>query len=250
MSEAMAKRVEEVVIDRWFRNPPEIIAAMGSEPTMGVTRAFVLQWTKFSRLFPRWVGAVMSNCPEFAILAYEVENLMSEVVRDPAGDGSHYELLVRLGRGVGLSAAEIEGYPVLPEASELFEWLWEMARNPDWLMGFTAVNGLEILGDRNLPLRYGVRSGTGLAPEPYARTLGLSEASLEFFEVSEQADEGHGRETVEIIAEHTPAGREEAVLGVLEESMSRLRKMMGAAWKLACEIDAELKTGDRTDGQG
>ncbi|MDA8271965.1 MAG: hypothetical protein M0Z39_11320, partial [Actinomycetota bacterium] len=93
MSEAMAKRVEEVVIDRWFRNPPEIIAAMGSEPTMGVTRAFVLQWTKFSRLFPRWVGAVMSNCPEFAILAYEVENLMSEVVRDPAGDGSHYELL-------------------------------------------------------------------------------------------------------------------------------------------------------------
>ena len=249
MSEAMAKRVEQVVVDRWFRNPPEIIKAMGSEPTVGATRAFVLQWTKFSGLFPRWVGSIMSNCPEFAVLAYEVENLMSEVVRDPASDGNHYELLLRLGRAVGLAPQEIEGYPVLQEASELFEWLWRMARNPDWLIGFTAVNGLEILGDRNLPVKYGVLSGTGLAPEPYARTLGLSEASLEFFEVSEQADETHGLKTVEIISGYTPVGSEEEVLSVLEESIFRLRRMMDAAWRLAREIDGELKTGDGTDGQ-
>ncbi len=250
MSEAMARRVEEAVVDGWFRDPPPLIAAMASEPTLGVTRAFVLQWTKFSRLFPRWVGAIISNCPEFAVVAYEVENLMSEVVRDPAGDDNHYELLIRLGESVGLTRADIEDHPVLTEASEAFGWLWEKARDPDWLVGFTAINGLEILGDRNLPLKYGVGAGTGLAPEPYAEALGLGEASLEFFEVSDEADAGHGHDTVEIIAHYTPGGRQGDILAVLIESMARLRRMMNAVWDLAMEIDVGLRAEARTDGQG
>ncbi len=249
MTEEMAERVEKSAIEGWFRDPPKLIASMDSTPTIGVTRAFVLQWTKFSRLFPRWVGAIMSNCPQFEILAYQVENLMSEVVRDPSGDANHYELLTRLGRSVGLTTEEIESYPTLPEASDMFEWLWTMARDPDWLRGFTAVNGLEILGDRNIPLNYGVGSGTGLAPEPFAEALGLEQESLEFFEVSERADEGHGRETVAIIAKYTQPGREEEILGVLEESMSRLRAMMEAVWRLAMEIDAGLEN-EAGDGQG
>lgn len=242
MSEAMARRVEEAVVEGWFRDLPPLIAAMASEPTIGVTQAFVLQWTKFSRLFPRWVGAIISNCTEPAVVAYEIENLVSEVVRDPAGDDNHYELLVRLGESLGLGRAEIEAYGVLPEASEAFGWLWEKARDPDWLVGFTAVNGLEILGDRNLPLKYGMGAGTGLAPKPYARTLGLKKHSLEFFEVSDQADAGHGRETVEMIARYTPSGREDGILMVLVEAMARLRRMMNGVWQLAMELDTGLQT--------
>lgn len=246
----MARRVEEAVVEGWFRDPPPLIAAMASEPTIGVTQAFVLQWTKFSRLFPRWVGAIMSNCPEMAVLAYEVENLVSEVVRDPAGDDNHYELLIRLGESVGLTRPQIEAYPLLAEGSEAFAWLWEKARHPDWLTGFTAVNGLEILGDRNLPLKYGIAASTGLAPGPYARTLGLGTASLEFFEVSDQADASHGHETVEIIARYTPPDREDGVLMVLVEAMARLRRMMNAAWELAMEIDARRQREARSDDEG
>ncbi len=234
----MARAVEETVVDRWFRRPPALIAAMASRPTIGVTQAFVLQWTKFSRLFPRLVGAIMSNCPEPRVIAYEVENLMSEVVRDPAGDDNHYELLVRLGERVGLSRAQIEEQLPLPEAADMFDWLWTQARDPDWLVGFAAVNGLEILGDRHLLERHGVRTGTGLAPEPYARALGLTEDSLEFFEVSDEADAGHGKATIEILASYTPEGREEEIVGVLVASMDRLRRMMDAVWVLACSIDA------------
>jgi pyrroloquinoline-quinone synthase len=210
---------------------------MAFAPTIGVTRAFVLQWTKFSRLFPRWVGAIISNCPEWAVIAYEVQNLMSEVVRDPAGDDNHYELLIRLGESVGLTRTQIEAEPVLPEAAALFRWLWDQARDADWLVAFTAINGLEILGDRSLPRKYGISGGTGLAPEPYARSLGLGADSLEFFEVSEQADARHGQETVEIIVRYTPAGREGDILAVLREAMTRLRHMMDAVWELAMQID-------------
>jgi pyrroloquinoline quinone (PQQ) biosynthesis protein C len=234
---ALARQVEEVVLEGWFRKLPPLVASMASQPTVGVTRAFVLQWTKFSRLFPRWVGSIISNCTEPPVIAYEVENLMSEVVRDPAGEDNHYELLIKLGRSVGLGREEIESHPVLPEASELFAWLWERARDPDWVLGFAAVNGLEILGDRNLPARYGLASGTGLDPEPYARALGLSGQSLEFFEVSDQADAGHGHETVEMLARYTPADREGEVLDVLTQSMTRLRRMMDATWGLATAID-------------
>lgn len=241
MNKPMLVRIEETVVDGWFRDPPPLIKAMSTSPTVGVTRAFVLQWTKFSRLFPRWVGAIMSNCPDFAVLAYEVENLMSEVVRDSKGDDNHYHLLIKLGESVGLTSEEIEEFPVLEEASQTFEWLWKKARDPDWLVGFAAVNGLEILGDRTLPSKYGLEVGTGLAPKPYASSLGLKESSLEFFQVSDEADAGHGRATVEILARHTPAGREDEVLGVLKEAMSRLRTMMDAVWKLALELDSAVK---------
>ena len=75
-----ATRVEETVVDGWFRDPPPFLRTIAAAPTVGTAKAFVLEWTKFSRWFPRWVGAVMSNCPEFDVLAFEVENLMSEVV--------------------------------------------------------------------------------------------------------------------------------------------------------------------------
>jgi pyrroloquinoline quinone (PQQ) biosynthesis protein C len=240
VSDDLARAVEELVVDRWFRDPPELIASMASQPTVGATSAFVLQWTKFSRLFPRWVGAIIANCTEPAVIAFEVENLMSEVVRDPAADTNHYELLIRLGEGVGLTRPDIEDHAVLPEAVAAFEWLWELARQPDWLLGFTAVNGLEILGDRNLPLRYGLTQGTGIAPEPYAEALGLDGDVLEFFDVSDAADAGHGHETVDIIARYTPPEREDEVLAVLEEAMSRLRRMMDAMWQLARKIDGEV----------
>jgi pyrroloquinoline-quinone synthase len=236
---ATGSRVEQLVVDRWFGVPPPLIAAMASKPTVGTTRAFVLQWTKFSRLFPRWVGAIMSNCPEFPVIAYLVENLMSEVVRDPASADNHYELLIKLGQGVGLTREEIEAYPVLPESASMFEWLWQMATQPDWLLAFAAVNGLEILGDSSLPARYEIEQGTGIAAAPYAESLGLDGDALEFFEVSDAADAGHGSRTVEIIAHYTDPEpeREREVLGVLGESMDRLRTMMDAMWDLAIEID-------------
>ena len=231
-------RVEEHVIDGWFRDPPPFLRAMASEPTVPIARAFVLEWTKFSRWFPRWVGAVMSNCPEFDVLAFEVENLMSEVVRDPAAGTNHYELLIRLGQGAGMRRDEIEAHEPCDQAQAAFVYWNHMARQPDWLLGFTAVNGLEILGDRNLPRRHGLSQGTGLNPDPWAAT-GIDHEALEFFRVSDEADAAHGNHTVEIIARHTPAGREDDVLGVLGASMQALREMMGGLWELAERIGKE-----------
>ncbi|HEX4979874.1 MAG TPA: iron-containing redox enzyme family protein [Acidimicrobiales bacterium] len=233
---ALVERIETLVVERYFRDLPPMVDAMARRPTVGAARAFVLEWTKFSRQFPRWVGAVISNCPEWDVIAFEIENLYSEVVRDPASDANHYELLVRLGAAVDLSRDEIERHEPTPEASAAFELWWARARDADWLVGFTAVNGLEILGDRTLPRRHGLAPDTGLEVDPWAG-LGLAPDALEFFRVGSQADEGHGRETVEIIARHTPAGREEHVLGVLGETIDALRSMMDGLWRLALRHD-------------
>jgi pyrroloquinoline quinone (PQQ) biosynthesis protein C len=238
--EDVATRVEAFAVDGWFRDPPLFLRAMASAPTIAIARAFVLEWTKFSRWFPRWVGAVMSNCPEFDVLAFEVENLQSEVVRDPAAATNHYELLIRLGTAAGLTRQAIEAHQPSPEAEEAFAWWNEMARQPDWLLGFTAVNGLEILGDRNLARRHGVSQGTGLAVDPWKAT-GLDDEALEFFRVSDEADAVHGNETVAIMARYTPPDRQDEVLKVLGESMQYLRRMMGGLWDLAQRVGEEEK---------
>jgi pyrroloquinoline quinone (PQQ) biosynthesis protein C len=238
--EDFATKVESFAVDRWFRDPPPFLRAMASAPTIAIARAFVLEWTKFSRWFPRWVGAVMSNCPEFDVLAFEVENLQSEVVRDPAAATNHYELLIRLGAGAWLDRQAIEAHQPSAEALEAFAWWNDMARQPDWLLGFTAINGLEILGDRNLARRHGVAQGTGLAVDPWKAT-GLDDEALEFFRVSDEADAVHGNETVAIIARYTAPDREDEVLKVLGESMQHLRRMMGGLWDLAERVEEEEK---------
>jgi pyrroloquinoline-quinone synthase len=237
-AEGLRARIENMVVDEYFLVPPRFVAAMATKPTRGVAQAFVLEWTKFSRLFPRWVGAIMSNCPEFEVLAFEVENLMSEVVRDPAANTNHYELLIRLGDALGLDRARIEAHESCAEARAAFGYWWDMARQPDWLLGFTAVNGLEILGDRTLPQRHGVTPSTGLEVDPWSQ-LGLPDAALEFFRVSSQADVGHGNETVELIVRHAPDGRAGDVLAVLSETIGKARTMMDGLWALAEELDAQ-----------
>jgi pyrroloquinoline-quinone synthase len=239
VTDAMIARIEELAVDRYFRDLPPMVAAMSGRPTLGVARAFVLEWTKFSRQFPRWVGAIVANCPEWDVIAFEIENLFSEVVRDPASDANHYELLVRLGQAVGLSRDEIERHRPQPESIAAFDHWWAMARQPDWLTGFAAVNGLEILGDRGLPARYGLAPDTGLEVDPWA-ALDLGEDALEFFRVGSEADEGHGRHTVRIIAEHASADAEERVLVVLSETIEVIRTMMGGLWRLAGEQDSSL----------
>jgi pyrroloquinoline quinone (PQQ) biosynthesis protein C len=236
-AEGFAERVERTVIEGWFRDAPPFLRVMAATPTRATAQAFVLEWTKFSRLFPRWVGAIIANCPEFAVIAFEVDNLMSEVVRDPRAGTNHYELLVRLGIGAGLDRAAIEAHQASAEATAAFAWWWEMARQPDWLIAFTAINGLEVMGDRSLPRRAGLAQGTGLAPDVWA-TTGIDHDALEFFRVSDEADAGHGRETVEIIARYTPAERRDSVIAVLEETMAHLRHMMGGLWALAERLES------------
>jgi pyrroloquinoline quinone (PQQ) biosynthesis protein C len=238
-TQGLGARIEAVVVGEYFRDPPRFVAAMATEPSRGVAEAFVLEWTKFSRLFPRWVGAIMSNCPEFEVLAFEVENLMSEVVRDPAANTNHYELLVRLGLALGLDRSRIEAHESCAEAQAAFEYWWDMARQPDWLLGFTAVNGLEILGDRTLPQRHGLVPSTGLEVDPWSH-LGLPDDALEFFRVSSQADVGHGNEAVELIVRHTPDDRAGDVLAVLSETIAKARTMMDGLWTLAERLDHEV----------
>lgn len=231
-NQTFAGQVEQLVVDEYFCEPPPFIRAMAAEPTRAVAQAFVLEWTKFSQRFPRWVGAIISNCPEFPVIAFEIENLFSEVVRDPAAGKNHYELLMRLGAGLGLDRATIEAHTSCPQAQQAFQYWWRMAREPEWLFGFTAINGLEILGDRTLPRRYGLSQGTGLAVNPWTK-LGLDDEALEFFRVSDEADEGHGRETVEIIARFTPPDRRPDVLSVLRETIGYIRGMMEGLQALA-----------------
>jgi pyrroloquinoline quinone (PQQ) biosynthesis protein C len=236
-----AAELEQLVVDDYFRDPPRFVAAMSTTPTRAVAKAFVLEWTKFSRLFPRWVGAIMANCPEFDVLAFEVENLMSEVVRDPAADTNHYELLIRLGAALGLDRDRIEAHESCPEAQAAFAYWWDMARHGDWLRGFTAVNGLEILGDRTLPRRHGLSPATGLELDPWT-TLGLADDALEFFRVGSEADVGHGNHTVALIARHATADRLDEVLGVLRTTIATLRSMMDGLWALAERLSAEEGT--------
>lgn len=231
MSE-LKDRLEQYIIDEYFRNPPDMIRAMSEEPTTVVAEAFVKEWIGFSQRFPRWVGAIIARCPHFEVISFEIENLFAETVQDPDSDTNHYELLIRLGRALGLSREEIEAHRPHPNSQRAFETWWTLARREPWILGFTAINGLEILGDKSLPARYGVSQGTGLAPHPWKR-LGLDDEDLEFFRVGDEADVGHGEEAIAIMTGYAQETTEDAMMDTLDETMAAIRLMLDGMYELS-----------------
>ncbi|MCL6562111.1 MAG: iron-containing redox enzyme family protein [Firmicutes bacterium] len=226
LREAQARdveRIEQLVVDQYFRDPPRLIQAFAQGPTPAQARAFVRGWLGFSRRFPRWVGAVISNCPQFDVIAFEVENLMAEVVADPSEGTHHYGLLQRLGRALGMEREELERDRPLPAAEAAFRYWEEMARQPNWVLGFAAVNGIEMLGDRELPRRAGLAQGTGFERASW-RALGLPEEALGFIRATEVADVEHGNQAAAILARYGHAEMDE-VLETLKTAIGHVRRM-------------------------
>ena len=185
--------------------------------TVRGARMLVQQWGVFTRHSRRCWAYVVGNCPHVEIRKFVVtENLYEEEALE---GHSHFELLVRMGRAVGLSREQVELAKPLPTTVVALH-AWEtLTKNRSWYEGLAAKAVLERTNDRNCG------NFSALEAERWMRQLKLSRDDVEFWLLHDSVDQVHGGGSLGLLEKYLRTDVEkEAAIRAAEESMM--------AWKV------------------
>ncbi len=187
-------------------------------------RVLVQQWGIFNRHSRRCWAYVVGNCPHMELRKFIVgENLYEE---EAIEGHSHFDLLLGLGKTIGLTADEIWEAKPLP-TTVLALHTWEtLTKNRTWYEGATAKVTLE----RTNKPKCG--NFSAVETENWMRHLSLSREEVEFWTLHDTVDQIHSDGTVQLLEKYMTADSEkEAALLAAEDSM--------IAWKFYLDGIAE-----------
>lgn len=209
------RSLEKIVADcqlnlKWVAYSKDSLTVEGA-------RVLVQQWGIFTRHSRRCWAYVVGNCPHMEIRKFVVtENLYEE---EAIEGRAHFDLILRLGKALGLSQEELEFAKPLP--TTLIALLaWEtLTKNRTWYEGVAAKAALELTNDP------GCGRFSGQEAERWMRQLKLSRDDVEFWLLHDSVDQIHGGGSLELLEKHLPGEAErKAALRTAEESM--------IAWKV------------------
>lgn len=213
---SLGNRIKEIVLDSIYLQPSTFNRVRPGQLTREGGRIFVSQFSHFTRNFPRWLAAVASNCPEPEARKFIVANIYEEEI-GPAGQGSHYDLLVKQGEALELEREQIERAQPLPTTALAIDALDGICRNRYWLAGLAATTGLECINHPGVR----VKSGVMIINDVRAwRHLDLSEQQLRSRTIHMEEDEKHVEAGLNILADH--AATDEAVEKVVDSAREAL----------------------------
>lgn len=195
---------------KWCAYSKDHLAASGA-------RMLIQQWGIFTRHSRRCWAYVVGNCSHLEIRKFVVtENLYEEEALE---GHSHFELLVKMGKAVGLTREQIETAKPLPTTVVALH-AWEtLTKNRTWYEGLAAKAVLERTNDRNCG-NFSAQEG-----ERWMRQLKLSPDDVEFWLLHDSVDQIHGGGSFNLLEKYLRSEAEkEAAIRAAEESMM--------AWKV------------------
>lgn len=205
--------------------------------TRAGARAYVKQWSVFTRNSRQAWANVVGNCPETEVRRFIVrENLYEE---EGIEEKSHFLILIDAGLAVGLSEEQIYSAEPLP-ATRAAMLIWEtLTKNRHWMIGCAAKLVLEMPADPEC--------GNVAAREHqnWKSKLGLTEHQARFWDTHEKLDLVHGAGALDLLAKYLPKQNivtEEDILQTVEDSMYAFKLYMDGL--AAAALAAEAVEGD------
>lgn len=198
--------------------------------TIDAARVLVQQWGIFTRHSRRCWAYVVGNCPHVEIRKFIVtENLYEEEALE---GHSHFDLILRMGRGLGLSREEIESAKPLPTTVVALH-AWEtLTKNRSWHEGVAAKAVLEMTNNPQCG------NFSALEAERWMRQLKLTRDEAEFWLLHDSVDQVHGDGSINLLEKYLRTETErDASIRVAEESMM--------AWKIYLDGIHDAATGKR-----
>lgn len=206
---------------------------------IGAARLLVEQWGIFTRHSRRCWAYVAGNCPHVEIRKFIVrENLYEE---EAVEGQSHFDLILRLGRALGLTSEALGSAEPLPTTLVALH-AWEtLTKNRSWHEGVAAKAVLEMT---NLP---DCGRFSGEEAERWRRQLGLSAEDVEFWTLHDSVDQIHGGGSAQLLEKYLVAEEERrAALQAARESMMAWRVYLDGIFDAALEKfqqERQRKTG-------
>lgn len=221
--EGLGGRIKQIALKLVYLEPAPFNRVKPGELTQEGGRVFIRQFSHFTRSFPRWLAAVTANCPAHDVRKFLAGNIYEEEV-GTSGEGSHYDLLVRQGEGLGLKREEIDGASPLPSTLLAINAIDGICRNRSWLEGLAATAGLECVNHPEVRREGGVIIINDLRAWQH---LGLSDRQLRSRTVHMEGDKEHADAALKILAEHARTDEsQEAVIAAAHAAILAFRILM------------------------
>ena len=201
--------------------------------TVRGARVLVQQWGVFTRHSRRCWAYVVGNCQHVEIRKLIVtENLYEEEALE---GHAHFDLILRLGKGLSLSREELESAkPLSTTVVALHAWE-TLTKNRTWYEGVAAKAVLEMSNNPDCG------NFSALEAERWMRQLKLSRDDVEFWVLHDSVDQIHGDGSIRLMEKYlrTEAEREAAIRAAEESLM---------AWKIY--LDGIYEAGVENNSKG
>jgi len=193
--QALGSRVRETMA------APEMERYFGVTMTAGRARIALLQLSLFVQCRRDCWANLIANCDALSIRQRLMEHEYEELVEDEYSAKGHYDLLIRQGALIGLSADDFaRAAPLRTSMATFYGWKW-IARENAWQDGLVAMIATEWVNDdrRLMDQGGGLSRRDGLR---WIRDFGYKWEEMPNFAAHAVADEKHGDLFLPFLAEY------------------------------------------------
>ena len=169
-------------------------------------------WAKqlflLTRTGPRFLSSIHSNCDNFEVASWLVQNLYEEYGEMSEGR-DHPSLCRNFGRALGMSVDELEAGPILDCTRRFIDYAFAVTRTKHYVEALAAIGiALEGVSARGAPM----------VGEALKHHYGMSAEEIEFFTAHCEMDIDHSQKTLNLVVKHadTPELRERVKRAVKE----------------------------------
>ena len=174
-------------------------------------RVLIEQWSSFTRHSRQCWAYVVGNCPIVEVRKFIVtENLYEEEAQE---GHSHFEILARMGRALGLTRDEILNARPLPTTVVAMHGWEALTKNRTWYEGLSAKSVLERTNNPNCG------NFSHYQADHWMRQHELTKEDTEFWWMHDSVDQIHGDGSLKLLENYlTTDAERKAALRAAEES--------------------------------
>ena len=169
-------------------------------------------WAKqlflLTRTGPRFLSSIHSNCENFEVASWLVQNLYEEYGEGTEGR-DHPSLCRNFGKALGMSVDELEAGPILDCTRRFIDYAFEVTRTKNYVEALAAIGiALEGVSARGAPM----------VGEALKHHYKMTPKDIEFFTAHCEMDVDHSAKTLALVVKHatTPEIRERVKRAVKE----------------------------------
>ena len=161
---------------------------------------------------------VSGNCPEMAVKQKILQHEFGEVIKDQYSEFGHLDLIVRQGKAIGLTPAEIlQAEPIPTTYTTLYAWAW-ITREKSWIEGLAALTVTEWTNDDRLLSDQGGGHSSRMGKR-WMEDLKLGWEDMHNFKVHRAADEEHSDMFLPYLTAFATGEKENLALQAVKESL-------------------------------
>lgn len=209
--------VKRAFVRKFFGASPHPFVVALQHPSRATLLGYVYEHQHFLRQWVRSCAYIMARTDEPDVVAYELENIATEFVGSPPATPSHYELLLRMGEGLGVPRALVLATPALPTTRKAIAEWDAIATEEPWVAALAALHALELIAHRDL-----VKDGASMHYFDPAILAGaeIPPSAQAFLREGYEADVGHSDEALALVDRFAgDPGRVEEVQAVFLRSI-------------------------------